>query len=153
MTSTIEDNCIFCKIAQKKIDAKIIDENEEAIAFLDTFPLASGHTLVIPKRHYEKLQEFEFDQVTPLFSLVHKLSASVERGTGAQSTLIAIHNGKDAGQEIPHLHVHIVPRKHGDGGGSIHSMFHSSHKLDDNEMSKVFGDIRADIVGREAEGH
>ena len=153
MSSTIEDNCIFCKIAQKKIDAKIIDENENAIAFLDSFPLTSGHTLVIPKRHYEKLQDVEFDQVIPLFSLVHKLSAYVERGSGAQSTLIAIHNGKDAGQEIPHLHVHIVPRKHGDGGGSIHSMFDSSHRLDDNEMSKVFGDIRAGIVGGEVKGH
>ena len=88
MSSTIEDNCIFCKIAQKKIDAKIIAENEKAIAFLDAFPLTSGHTLVIPKRHYEKLQEVEFDQVTPLFSLVHTISAYVERGTGAQSTLI-----------------------------------------------------------------
>ncbi len=153
MSSTIEDNCIFCKIAQKKIDVKIIDENEKAIAFLDAFPLTSGHTLVIPKRHYEKLQEVEFDQVTPLFSLVHKLSAYVERGTDAQSTLIAIHNGKDAGQEIPHLHVHIVPRKHGDGGGSIHSMFHSSHRLDDNEMSEVFEDIRAGIAGEEVKGH
>lgn len=153
MDGKTSDTCIFCKIALKKIDAKIIDENENAIAFLDAFPLTSGHTLVIPKRHYEKLQEVEFDQVTPLFNLVHTISAYVERGTGAQSTLIAIHNGKDAGQEIPHLHVHIVPRKHGDGGGSIHSMFHSSHRLDDNEISKVFGDIRAGMVGGEVKGH
>ena len=149
MGSTIEDSCIFCKIAHKKIDAKIIDENENAIAFLDAFPLTSGHTLVIPKRHYEKLQDIEFDQVSPLFRLVHKLSAHIENGTGVHSTLIAIHNGKDAGQEIPHLHVHIVPRKPGDGGGSIHSMFHSSHRLDEIEMSKVFGNIRSGIDGGE----
>ena len=80
MSSTIEDNCIFCKIAQKKIDAKIIAENEKAIAFLDAFPLTSGHTLVIPKRHYEKLQEVEFDQVTPLFSLVHTIIGLRRKG-------------------------------------------------------------------------
>ena len=67
-TSTV-DNCIFCKIAQKKIDAKIIDENENAIAFLDAFPLTAGHTLVITKNHYAKLQDVEFGQINQLFSL------------------------------------------------------------------------------------
>lgn len=143
-TSTI-DNCIFCKIAQKKIDAKIIDENENAIAFLDAFPLTAGHTLVITKNHYAKLQDVEFDQINQLFSLANKILPSIEKGTGVQSTLIAIHNGKDAGQEIPHLHVHIVPRKLGDGGGSIHSMFDSSHRLEESEMIRVFKKIKEQL--------
>jgi histidine triad (HIT) family protein len=143
-TSTI-DNCIFCKIAQKKIDAKIIDENENAIAFLDAFPLTAGHTLVITKNHYAKLQDVEFDNITQLFSLASKILPSIEKGTGVQSTLIAIHNGKDAGQEIPHLHVHIVPRKLGDGGSSIHSMFDSSHRLEESEMIKVFKKIKEQL--------
>ncbi|HXV89177.1 MAG TPA: HIT family protein [Nitrososphaeraceae archaeon] len=142
MSASTADNCIFCKIAQKKIDAKIIDENENAIAFLDAFPLTAGHTLVITKNHYAKLQDVEFDQINQLFSLVNKILPSIEKGTGVQGTLIAIHNGKDAGQEIPHLHVHIVPRKFGDGGGSIHSMFDSSHRLEEVEMIKVFRKIK-----------
>jgi histidine triad (HIT) family protein len=142
MNATSADNCIFCKIALKKIDAKIIDENENAIAFLDAFPLTAGHTLVITKKHYTKLQEVEPDQIAHFFNLVHKILPSIEIGTGVQSTLIAIHNGKDAGQEIPHLHAHIVPRKPGDGGNAIHSMFDSSHRLGDDEMNEVFKNIR-----------
>ena len=146
MSASTADNCIFCKIVQKKIDAKIIDENENAIAFLDAFPLTAGHTLVITKNHYAKLQDVEFDQINQLFSLVNKILPSIEKGTGVQGTLIAIHNGKDAGQEIPHLHVHIVPRKLGDGGGSIHSMFDSSHRLEEGEMIKVFKKIKEQLV-------
>jgi histidine triad (HIT) family protein len=145
MSTSTAYNCIFCKIAQKKIDAKIIDENETAIAFLDAFPLTAGHTLVITKNHYAKLQDVEFDNITQLFSLASKILPSIEKGTGVQSTLIAIHNGKDAGQEIPHLHVHIVPRKLGDGGSSIHSMFDSSHRLEESEMIKVFKKIKEQL--------
>ena len=142
MNATTADNCIFCKIALKKIDAKIIDENENAIAFLDAFPLTAGHTLVITKKHYTKLQELELDQITHLFKLVHKILPPIEKGTGVQGTLIAIHNGKDAGQVIPHLHVHIVPRKAGDSGGAIHSMFDSTHRLSEDEMNKVLKNIK-----------
>ena len=142
MNGRTTDTCIFCKIAQKKIDAKIIDENENAIAFLDAFPLTAGHTLVITKKHYAKLQEVELDQMAYLFNLIHKILPPIEKGTGVQSTLIAIHNGKDAGQVIPHLHVHIVPRKVGDGGGAIHSMFDSSDRLGEYEMNKVLKSIK-----------
>ena len=142
MNERTADTCIFCKIAQKKIDAKIIDENENAIAFLDAFPLTVGHTLVITKKHYAKLQEVELDQMAYLFNLIHKILPPIEKGTGVQSTLIAIHNGKDAGQVIPHLHVHIVPRKAGDGGGAIHSMFDSSDRLGEYEMNKVLKSIK-----------
>lgn len=142
MNGSTADTCIFCKIAQKKIDAKIIDENENAIAFLDAFPLTAGHTLVITKKHYAKLQDVELDQMAYLFNLIHKILPPIEKGTGVQSTLIAIHNGKDAGQVIPHLHVHIVPRKAGDGGGAIHSMFDSSDRLGEYEMNKVLKSIK-----------
>ena len=142
MNGRTDDTCIFCKIAQKKIDAKIIDENENAIAFLDAFPLTAGHTLVITKKHYAKLQEVELDQMADLFNLIHKILPPIEKGTGVQSTLIAIHNGKDAGQVIPHLHVHIVPRKAGDGGGAIHSMFDSSDRVGEDEMNKVLKSIK-----------
>ena len=142
MNADTADNCIFCKIALKKIDARIIDENENAIAFLDAFPLTLGHTLVITKKHYAKLQETKLDEVIDFFSLVHKIIPSIEKGTGVQSTLIAIHNGKDAGQDIPHLHVHIVPRKPGDGGSAIHSMFNSKQRLGDEEMNSLLENIK-----------
>ena len=78
MNSKIDNNCIFCKIGQKKIDANIIDENENAIAFLDAFPLTAGHTLVITKNHYAKIQDVEFDEIRNLFMLAYKILPLIE---------------------------------------------------------------------------
>jgi histidine triad (HIT) family protein len=142
MDTKIDNNCIFCKIAQKKIDANIIEENEDAIAFLDAFPLTAGHTLVITNNHYAKLQDVRFDEINNLFNLAYKILPSIEGGTDVQGTLLAIHNGKDAGQEIPHVHLHIVPRKPNDGGAAIHSMFDSNHRLEKSEMIRIFKNIK-----------
>lgn len=142
MNAKIDDNCIFCKIGQKKIDANIIEENEDAIAFLDAFPLTAGHTLVITKNHYAKLQDIRFDEINNMFKLAYKILPSIEEGTDVQGTLLAIHNGKDAGQEIPHVHLHIVPRKPNDGGAAIHSMFDSIHRLEKSEIMRVFKNIK-----------
>ena len=76
------------------------------------------------------------DENNDLFSLVHLMMSKVDSITG--STLVAIHNGKEAGQEIPHLHVHLVPRDSSDTGGPIHSMFDSTLKLTDSETEKYF---------------
>ena len=142
MNTKIDNNCIFCKIGQRKIDANIIDENEDAIAFLDAFPLTAGHTLVITKNHYAKLQDVRFDEINSLFKLAYKILPYIEEGTNVQGTLLAIHNGKEAGQEIPHVHLHIVPRKPDDGGAAIHSMFDSNHRLEKSEIMRVFKNIK-----------
>lgn len=121
-------DCIFCKIINKDIPARIISETTNSISFLDAFPLAKGHVLVIPKNHCEKIQDLSFDENADLFSLVHRISLRIDNLTGA--TLIAIHNGVGAGQEIPHLHVHMVPRSSDDSAGPIHSMFKSPNLTD-----------------------
>ena len=129
-------DCIFCKIISKEIPAKILHETYNSICFLDAFPLTKGHVLVIPKNHCEKIQDMNKDENNDLFSLVHLMMSKVDSITG--STLVAIHNGKEAGQEIPHLHVHLVPRDSSDKGGPIHSMFDSTLKLTDSETEKYF---------------
>jgi len=129
-------DCIFCKIISKEIPAKILHETNNSICFLDAFPLAKGHVLVIPKNHCEKIQDMNKDENNDLFSLVHLMMSKVDSITG--STLVAIHNGKEAGQEIPHLHVHLVPRDSSDTAGPIHSMFDSTLKLTDSETEKYF---------------
>ena len=129
-------DCIFCKIISKEIPARILHETIHSICFLDAFPLTKGHVLVIPKNHHEKIQNLNMDENTDLFSLVHLMMSKVDLITG--STLIAIHNGKEAGQEIPHLHIHLVPRDSSDSGGPIHSMFDSSIQLSDSEIEKYF---------------
>ena len=153
MNAKIDNNCIFCKIGQKKIDANIIEENEDAIAFLDAFPLTAGHTLVITKNHYAKLQDVRFDEINNMFKLAYKILPSIEEGTDVQGTLLAIHNGKDAGQEIPHVHLHIVPRKPNDGGAAIHSMFDSIHRLEKSEIIRVFKNIKEHIEKRTLESN
>tara|TARA_B100001142_G_C14213233_1_gene608508 strand:- start:524 stop:931 length:408 start_codon:yes stop_codon:yes gene_type:complete len=129
-------DCIFCKIISKEIPAKILHETNNSICFLDAFPLTKGHVLVIPKNHCEKIQDMNKDENNDLFSLVHLMMSKVDSITG--STLVAIHNGKEAGQEVPHLHVHLVPRDSSDKGGPIHSMFDSTLKLTDSETEKYF---------------
>jgi len=132
-------DCIFCKIISGQIPSKIIQETTHSVAFLDAFPLAKGHTLVIPKKHHVKIQDMSNEENSDLFSLVHKVLSKVDRLTGA--TLVAIHNGKDAGQEIPHVHVHLVPRNTGDSAGPIHSMFNSI-KFSDSEIEQVYNKLK-----------
>ena len=134
-------DCIFCKIAKKEIPSKIITETKNSIAFLDAFPLSRGHTLVIPKYHYEKVQDMTDLDNTDLFNTVHKVISKVDRLTGA--TLLAVHNGKDSGQEIPHVHVHIIPRQSSDQAGPVHSMFKDRPKLSDEELDELYAKIKS----------
>ncbi len=133
-------DCIFCKITSGEIPTKIITETENSIAFLDAFPLAKGHTLVIPKIHHEKIQDLTSEENSDLFSTVHKIISKVDTLTG--STLVAIHNGKEAGQEIPHVHVHLVPRSKNDSAGPIHSMFNSSSNLSESEVDEIYNKLK-----------
>jgi len=125
-------DCIFCNIAKKVIPSRIIAETNNSIAFLDVFPLSRGHTLVIPKLHYEKVQDMSEVDNTDLFNTVQKVISKVDKLTGA--TLLAVHNGKDSGQEIPHVHVHLIPRELSDQAGPVHSMFKDRPKLSDKEL-------------------
>jgi len=134
-------DCIFCKISKKEIPSKIIIETNKSIAFLDAFPLSRGHTLVIPKCHYEKVQDMTDMDNTDLFNTVHKVISKVDKLTGA--TLLAIHNGKDSGQEIPHVHVHLIPRQLSDHAGPVHSMFKDRPKLSDEELDELYAKIKS----------
>jgi histidine triad (HIT) family protein len=127
--------CIFCKIVDGKIPAKVIMESKNSIAFLDAFPVAKGHTLVIPKKHYEKLQFVSTEDNADLFDLVHKIIPKIDALTGA--SLIAIHNGREAGQEVPHVHIHLIPRHQSDSAGAVHAMFANRPKLTDSEFSAL----------------
>ena len=133
-------DCIFCKIVSKEIPTKILVETESCIGFLDAFPLAKGHALVIPKRHYEKLQDLPINVNTEVFSTVHSLISKVDSLTGA--TLVAVHNGKQSGQEIPHVHVHLIPRSKDDSAGAVHSMFSKKPDLSKSEIEELCSKLR-----------
>ena len=133
-------DCIFCKISNKEITSKIITETKNSVAFLDAFPVSFGHTLVIPKNHYEKVQDMSSVDCIDLFNTVHNVITKVDKITG--STLLAIHNGKDSGQEIPHVHVHLIPRQLSDQAGPVHSMFKNRPKLSDRELDELCSKIK-----------
>ena len=133
-------DCIFCKIVSKEIPTKILVETESCIGFLDAFPLAKGHALVIPKKHYEKLQDLPTNINTEVFSTVHILISKVDTLTGA--TLVAVHNGKESGQEIPHVHVHLIPRSKDDSAGAVHSMFSEKPNLSESDIEELCSKLR-----------
>ena len=135
-------DCIFCKILSKEIPAKILYEDDDTISFLDAFPVAKGHTLVIPKQHYAKIQDLPSEINEKLFNTVHKMIPKVDSLQG--STLVAIHNGKDSGQEVPHVHVHLIPRSNSDSAGPVHSMFTDKIELSDSEIDSLCNQLKAD---------
>lgn len=132
-----DPNCIFCKIVAGEIPARVLMQNDRAISFLDAFPLAAGHTLVISKSHYAKVQDMNGQDAKALFELTWKVVGAVETASQVHASTIAIHNGKEAGQEVSHVHVHIVPRTQSDGAGPIHSMFKNRPRLGPQEMDSL----------------
>ncbi len=127
-------NCIFCKIISKELNAKIIYEDEKTIAFLDINPHAPAHTVIIPKTHYETILELKEDELNSLFLAVKKVLALIEASINAQGFTIGINHGKIAGQAVPHLHIHLIPRFENDGGGSIHSVVFNKPKESIDEI-------------------
>ena len=128
-------DCIFCKIVNGEIKSRLIMESKNSIAFLDAFPVTKGHTLVIPKTHYSKIQDMSQDDSVDLFRVVYEVVPKIDKITG--STLLAIHNGKESGQEIPHVHVHLIPRQSNDLAGPVHSMFKNKPNLSDEEFDQL----------------
>ena len=137
----MSEDCIFCQIIAGEIPSNTVAETEEAYAFLDVSPLARGHTLVIPKAHHERVGEMPADVAGAVFELVNELTPAVEDAVGAPASTVAFNNGEDAGQEVPHVHCHIVPRFAEDGGRPIHSLF-TGAELSDGEMSEIAASIR-----------
>jgi len=133
-------DCIFCKIVKGEIPVKIILETEKTLAFMDALPLTKGHSLVIPKTHYEKAQDISASDNADLFDTVRIVIKKVDKITGA--TLLAIHNGKESGQEIPHVHVHLIPRSQEDSAGPVHSMFEKTPKLSEDEMQSLYAKLK-----------
>jgi histidine triad (HIT) family protein len=108
-----EDPCIFCRIIQKQAPFSRVYEDEKVLGFLDIRPLNEGHTLVIPKIHYETIFEIPQELITYLHGVVKQVAIAVEKATKADGISIIQQNRKAAGQEIAHLHVHVVPRYEG----------------------------------------
>ncbi len=101
---------IFTEIIEGKLPGFIIFEDEKHVAILDKYPIDTGHSLVIPKKPYEKITDMPKDEVAELFSLVPQIANAILKATGAVAFSIAQNNGKEAKQIVPHVHIHIIPR-------------------------------------------
>jgi histidine triad (HIT) family protein len=105
--------CAFCQIANGAERAHVVFEDDLSIAFLDKRPLFSGHTLLIPRQHFETLNDLPSEVTGRFFANTKLLASAIERAIEAEGTFVAINN--KVSQSVPHLHVHIVPRRKGDG--------------------------------------
>jgi histidine triad (HIT) family protein len=106
-------NCLFCQIASGVVAAPIVFEDAHSLAFLDHRPLFPGHCLVIPRQHFETMGDLPSIQIGPLFATAQTLCLAVEEGLGSEGSFLAVNNR--VSQSVPHLHIHVVPRRKKDG--------------------------------------
>jgi histidine triad (HIT) family protein len=111
--SVTGQTCAFCQIIRGEQPVYLVSEDEFSLAFLDRRPLFPGHCLLVPKQHCETLTDLPAELVAPLFTTAQRLARAVEDGMGAEGTFVAINNR--VSQSVPHLHIHIVPRRRKDG--------------------------------------
>ena len=109
----VDPDCRFCAIARGEVDARIVLDAGDVLAFLDHRPLFPGHCLVIPREHHETLPDLPPPMLEPLFGAARLLSGAVKEALDAEGSFVAVNNV--VSQSVPHLHVHVVPRRRKDG--------------------------------------
>lgn len=137
------EDCIFCGIVDGSIPSRTVYADDQVQAFLDVNPLARGHTVVIPTGHYETLADLPTDVGEALFATLPGLVPAIERAVDADGSTVGFNNGSAAGQEIPHVHGHVIPRLRDDGGGNLHSMMGRQIELSDDEFDDIVDRIQA----------
>jgi histidine triad (HIT) family protein len=128
--------CIFCRIVEKEIPATVVYEDDDVLVFMDIGPIIKGHALVISKKHYDPVTETPDEVVARMHIVAKRVAQAQMNGLGADGVNIMQNNGSAAGQEVPHIHVHVIPRFSGDG----HHWNWKAKKYDDfNEMAELAG--------------
>jgi len=135
--------CLFCRIVDRSQPAAIVYEDETSVAFLDHKPLFLGHVLLIPKAHVETLRDLPAAQVGPLFENARLLAEAVETALRADGSFVAINNR--VSQSVPHLHIHVVPRRKKDGLRGF--FWPRTRYADDSERDSIRALLSAAIEG------
>ena len=128
----IDDTCLFCRIVSGEVPATLVYVDRNAVAFLDHRPLFPGHTLLVPRDHVETLTDLPREMVGPFFEAAQTLARAVEFAMEAEGTFVAMNNR--VSQSVPHLHVHVVPRRKKDG---LKGFFWPRTKYKDDEEMRV----------------
>jgi histidine triad (HIT) family protein len=129
----MDQNCVFCKIIAGQIPAAKIYQDDKVLAFLDINPVNKGHVLVIPKQHYSMMTDTPNDLIADIFQKSKKLMLVIKEAVQADFVVVSI-----VGVEVPHFHVHLVPRYHNDGLAE----WWPTKKYDDGEMEKYAEKIK-----------
>ncbi len=128
----MKPDCIFCRIAQGEIKAEIVAEDADTLTFLDSGPVFPGHLLIVPRVHVETLPDLPDNLLAPLFGQARRAAQVVVTALGAEGTFVAVNN--KIGQTVPHLHVHVIPRRKGDGMKGFfwprHDYTDAAHRLE-----------------------
>jgi len=135
--------CIFCQIIQKKVPSRIVFEDDISVAFLDINPANPGHIIVIPKEHRETLLNIPVDELKKISANIQAIAVAALKSTNASGFNILQNNGQDAGQLIPHVHFHIIPRFKDDG---LNLGVMRQHKMEPAEMDKIASRIKSSII-------
>jgi histidine triad (HIT) family protein len=132
--------CTFCQIASGELEAHLVYDDDSFVAFLDFRPLFPGHALVIPRAHHETLPDLPGDLVGPFFAVAQRLAVAIPQAMDAVGTFVAVNSV--VSQSVPHLHVHVVPRRPKDG---LRGFFwpRGRYQGGDEEMASVAAQIRA----------
>jgi histidine triad (HIT) family protein len=128
--------CVFCKIIKKEIPSKIIFENNNNLAFLDIFPINPGHTIVIPKKHYQNLEDIPENELIELYKIVKKLAKLIRNKLSIDGYNVLQNNFEAAGQVIQHFHIHIIPRNKTDDKFKIKIPRKQSNEEELNKIQK-----------------
>lgn len=134
-------SCIFCRVASGEVPGNVVHRDDRVLAFLDVSPLMLGHVLVVPVAHVDTLDNLPPDLIGPLFEAVRRTSVAVQRALGADGSFVAVNTR--VSQTVPHLHVHVVPRKEGDGLFSPRPVWKRRSYASDAEAAEYAAKIRA----------
>jgi histidine triad (HIT) family protein len=134
----MKSDCVFCKIASGDIKADIVDQDQNTVTFLDAGPVFPGHLLIVPRRHFETLADLPDDLLAPVFRQARRATQAVVAGLGADGSFMAVNN--KISQSVPHLHVHVIPRRKGDGMKGF--FWPRRNYKDDSHRSEVVNNLR-----------
>jgi histidine triad (HIT) family protein len=127
-----EEDCTFCRIAAGELDAHVVFEDEDSMAFLDNRPLFPGHTLLVPREHHEAIWDLPEELTARLYLNARLLSSAVREAMDAQGAFVAANN--IVSQSVPHFHIHVVPRNRKDG---LRGFFWPRRKYRDNAEAQA----------------
>ncbi|MDG1550334.1 MAG: HIT family protein [Candidatus Poseidoniaceae archaeon] len=137
---------LFERIISQEIPCHKVSEGENWFAFLDIYPRSEGHTLVIPKRGVGNISQLDEKEISDLFIGMKKVQTILSKNFDTDDFTICVHDGRLAGQEVPHVHIHVIPRTEGDGGLTLMSMWPNSGPMGGEPNHKLLSELSSKLM-------